>query len=125
MTAIKVTLEPRIFQKTRGNLTVDVHLDDWVVIENLETGHRQSWGYCPLDDGPFIRGTWLPLSGFPMELGDEVQRQINIIRGYEEGKEAEPPKMIESGRTAAEQEADGLEDDGELDDEFDIGGEYE
>lgn len=110
MSNIKVTLEPRYIQKATQNLVLDVHIDDWVVVENVDTGERRSWGYCPLDEGPYIRGTWLPLSGFPKELAPEVQRQINIIRGYTKENAPAPPNMIETGRTAGEQEADGIEE---------------
>lgn len=109
--AIIVTLEPRIITEVLDGLSVDTRIDDWVIVEDLDTKHRAVYGYCPLDGpGGERRGTFLPLSGFPMALVPEVQRQINALRGYPDGS-VKPADMINSGRTAAEQDAD--DEDGE------------
>lgn len=103
MESFKVELEPFTCSKTVGNLTYTQRLDQDRVYIVTDNG-RQCWGYVPTVEG---HGTFLPLSGFPKELCPEVQRQINEIRGTN----CKPPDMLESGRTAAEQEADAIQDE--------------
>lgn len=102
---IIVELEPREITVLKHGLTVNRHIDDWVIITDVASGDRRVHGYCPLDGDGCHRGTFLPLSGFPVDLVDEVQRQINEIRGYGANGVA-PPVMIDSGRTAEEQAKD-------------------
>jgi hypothetical protein len=99
----KVVLKPFTVEKQVGNITVTQSLNQDQVIIVTAQG-QQMWGYSPTLPG---HGTFLPLSGFPKELCPEVQRQINEIRGTND----KPPVMIESGRTAAEQAAESVEDD--------------
>lgn len=107
-TEFEVRLRPMTVQKRVGNLTVDQDCKQDYVDIFTPDGKGQTWGYCPHGEG---RGTFLPLSGFPKELVGEVQRQINLLRGYKEGDGPAPPEMIETGRTAAEQEAAAQQDD--------------
>lgn len=105
---ITVTLRPMVVPKKVGNLTVKRSVkQDYVDIET-EDGKKQTWGYVSSIPG---LDTFLPLSGFPMELTAEVQRQINELRGYKEGEGPKPPQMVANGRTAAEQEADAAADE--------------
>ena len=104
-----VVLEPFTCQQTVGNLTVTKSMNQDQVIIVTMSGRRM-WGYSPTIPG---HGTFLPLSGFPKELVGEVQRQINEIRGTNAR-----PVMLESGRTAAEQKADGVDDDEDLEEGY-------
>jgi hypothetical protein len=103
----EVRLRPMTTVKRIGNLTVQQDCKQDYVDIFTPDGRGQTWGYCPHGKG---RGTFLPLSGFPKELVGEVQRQINLLRGYPEGEGPAPPVMVETGRTAAEQEADFISD---------------
>lgn len=107
--SFKVVLKPHTVEKTVGNITVTQSLNQDQVIIVTTTG-QQMWGYAPTIPG---HGTFLPLSGFPKEMVDEVQRQINEIRGTND----KAPVMLDSGRTAAEQEAESIEDETDLDEE--------
>jgi len=106
MESFKVVLKPFTVEETIGNVTVTKSLNQDIVIIVTAQG-QQSWGYCPTVPG---HGTFLPLSGFPMELVGEVQRQINEIRG----ENFAPPEMIESGPTAAEEQAESETDEEEF-----------
>jgi hypothetical protein len=109
-----VKLVPMTVPKVVGNLVVQKSLNqDRVDIFN-EKGEGATWGYCPTVEG---HGTFLPLSGFPKELVGEVQRQINILRGFKDGEGPPPPQMIETGRTAAQQAAEAQE--AEAQDDYD------
>ena len=98
MEHFKVVLQPFTCDEQHGNITLTKSLNQDQVIIVTPQGQRV-WGYVSTVQG---HGTFLPLSGFPMELTEEVQRQINEIRGVE----CQPPRMIASGRNAAEQDAD-------------------
>lgn len=108
----EVFLLPQEVQKQVGNLTTTRVVQQMVCIR--QDGKQQHWGYCATDPA---RATFLPLSGFPMELVGEVQRQINLLNKYEAGEGPEPPVMLASGRTAAEQDADNAEAEDDFDDE--------
>jgi len=115
MESFKVVLKPFTVEETVGNVTVTKSLNqDMVII--VTTQGQQSWGYCPSVPG---HGTFIPLSGFPgkkvtlEELNEyvgEVQRQINEIRG----ENFAPPEMVESGPTAAEEQAESETDEEEF-----------
>lgn len=106
----EVRLRPMTVEKRVKNLVVKQDCKQDYVDIFTPDGKGQTWGYCPHGEG---RGTFLPLSGFPKELAGEVQRQINKIRGYKDGEGPAPPVMIETGQTAAEQEAAAYQDDDE------------
>jgi hypothetical protein len=105
-----VKLVPMTVPKVVGNLVVQKSLNqDRVDIFN-ENGEGRTWGYCPTVPG---HGTFLPLSGFPKELAEEVQRQINELRGFSSGEGPAPPQMVATGRTAGQQAAEAAESEAE------------
>lgn len=93
-----VKLEPFTLQETVGNLTVTKSLNQDRVIIVTDSGQR-TWGYCSTFAGHEV---FLPLSGFPKELVPEVQRQINILKGYADGDGPLPAEVIETGPNAEE-----------------------
>lgn len=93
-----VKLFPFEIQERKGNLTVTKSMGMDKVVIVTDNGQRH-WGYCSDDTGTFQQ-----LSGFPKELAPEVQRQINLLRGFAVGEGPDPPVILESGPTAQEQE---------------------
>lgn len=84
-----------------GNLTVKKRLNQDRVVITTSAG-RQCWGYCSTIDGQQV---FLPLSGFPMELVQSVQDKLNAMH-FPQGGGPDAAIVIDSGRTAAEQDAD-------------------
>jgi len=105
----RVVLVPHTVQQKYKNVTVTKSLNQDQVFTVTVDG-RRLMGYCPTIPG---REQFLPLSGVPMEIVPEIQRQINELRGFESGEGPAPIQMTETGRTAAEQRAESYDEEDE------------
>lgn len=97
-----VELEPHTIRQTRRGLTVTKELNQKKVFI-VTADSRTLWGYCHSEPA---QARFLPLSGFPAELVAEVQRQINLQNGFDDKDGPQPPAILFTGRTAAEQRQD-------------------
>jgi len=111
--SFEVVLVPHTLQQTYKNVTYTKSLNQDQVFTITLDGQRLM-GYCPTGS---MEGKFLPLSGVPKEIVPEIQRQINLLRGFKDGDGPDPIEMAHTGRTAQEQRQEFNEEEDEEEDE--------